>query len=224
MGMMNLRVTIGYFVTPLETWHRYTDGLRNFCNLYSRNILYHLRICPVTTAIHTTYPQYLIPPYCLPGHNSYTHQIPTIPDITLLSVRSQQLYTPYTQNIWYHLTICPVTKAIHTIYPQYMISTYYLSGHNSYTHHIPTISDITLLSVRSQQLYTPYTHNTWYHLTVCPVTTAIHTINWHKRFEFGSPVFIYDGEGHSFWISLRKWLVTFLNTSLPLPSDIPIDW
>jgi hypothetical protein len=88
-------------------------------------------------------------------------------DITLLSVRPQHLYTPYTHNIWYHLTICPVTTPIHTIYQQYLISPYCLSGHNNYTHHIPTISDITLLSVRSQQLYTP-------------------SIDWYKRFQFGN--------------------------------------
>jgi hypothetical protein len=166
----------------------------------------------------------------------------TISDITLLSARSQQLYTPYTHNIWYHLPICPVTTSIHTIYPQYLISPYSLSRHNSYTHHIPTISDITLLSVRAQQLYTPYTHNIWYHLTVCPVTKAIHTIYpqylispWylsgrnsythHPSTEINdleSPLFIYDSEGQSFRISFRNWLLTFLNTSLLLATDIPL--
>ena len=150
--------------------------MRNFCNSYRQNIRNNLTNCPVTTAIHTIYPQYLISPYYLSGHNSYTHHIPTISDITLLSVRSQQPYTPYTHNIWYHLTISQVTTALHTIYPQYLISPYYLSGQNSHTHHIPTISDTTLLSLRSQQLYTPYTHNIWYHLTIWPITTAIHTI------------------------------------------------
>jgi hypothetical protein len=177
MGMIGLRVAVRNFGTPLKTWHGYTDGLRQFWNSCSQNIWYHLTICPVTTAIHTIFPQHLISPYCLSGRNSYTHHIPTTYDITLLSVRSQKLYTPYSHNIWYHLTICPFTTAIHTIFPQHLISPYYLSGHNSYTHHIPTISDITLLSVRSQQLYTPHTHNIWYHLTIFPVTTATHTIH-----------------------------------------------
>jgi len=161
MDMMSLTVAFHNFGTPLQTWQRYTDGLRIFWNSYSQNIWYHLTLCPVTTAMHTIYPQYLISPYYLSGHNSYTQHIPTISGITLLSLRSQQLYTPHTHNIWYHLTICPVTTAIHIIYPQYLISTYYLSGHNSYTNHIATISDITLLSGLSQQLYTPYTHNNW---------------------------------------------------------------
>jgi hypothetical protein len=47
-----------------------------------------------------------------------------ISDITLISVRSKQLYTPYTHNIWYRLTLCPFTIAVHTIYPQYLISPY----------------------------------------------------------------------------------------------------
>jgi hypothetical protein len=251
---------------------------------YTHNIWYHLTLCPVITAIHTIYPQYLISSYYLSGHNSYTYHIPTISDITLLSVRSQEIYTPYTHNIWYtllpvrsqqlytpytpniwhHLSICPVTTAIHTIYPQYQISSYYLSGHNNYKQLIHKVHYITLLSVRSQeiytpythniwytllpaqsqQLYTPYTHNIWYHLTICPVATAIHTIypqylispyylSGHNSYTHHpsaainasnseSPVFIYEAEGQSFRISFRNWLVTLLNSSLPLTSNIPI--
>ena len=194
---MSLTVAFRNFGAPLQTWQRYTDEQINFWNSYGQNIWYHFTICLVTTAIHIIHPKYLISPYYLSSHKSYTHHILTISDITLFSVRSQQLYTPYTtlsditllsvrpqqlytpynHNIWYHLTICPVTTAINTIYPQYLISPYYLSGHNSYTHHTLTISDITLLSLQSQQLFKPYTHNIWYHLTICPVTTAIHTIH-----------------------------------------------
>jgi hypothetical protein len=89
------------------------------------------------------------------------------------------------QIICYHLTICPVTTAIHTIHPQYLISPYYLSGHNSYTHHPST--DINALNSESS-------------------------------------VLIYEAEGQSFRISLRNWLVTFLNTSLPLLYHIPIHY
>ena len=64
-----------------------------------------------------------------------------------------------------------------------LMSPYYLSDQNSYTHHPLTDRDV-LNSERT--------------------------------------VFIYDAVGQSFRISLRKWLVTFLNTSLTLPSDIPI--
>ena len=143
---------------------------------YTHSIWYHLTVSPATTAIHTIQKQYFTSAYYLSGHKSYKHHIPKISDITLLSVRLKQLLTPYNHNIWYHLPICPVTTAVHTIHTQYLTSPYYLSRHKSFTHNIPTISDITLLSVQSQQLHTPYNHNIWYHLTICPVTTAVHTI------------------------------------------------
>ena len=100
MGMMSLTVAFRNFGTPLQTWHRYTDGLRNFCNLYRRHI--------------------------------------------------------------------------------------------------------------------------WCHLTICRIKTAIHTIHWLTDvLNSESPVLINDAEAQSFRISLRKWMVAFLNKSLPLPSDIP---
>ena len=56
MGMMSVTVVFQNFGTSLQKWHRYMDGLRNFCNSYNHNIWYHLTIFPVTTAIHTIYP------------------------------------------------------------------------------------------------------------------------------------------------------------------------
>ena len=69
--------------------------------------------------------------------------------------------------------------------------------------HTATISDITLQSVRSQQLYTP-------------------SIDWHRRFEFDKPHVHVPSCRSVIQNFIEDWLVTFLNRSLTLPSDITI--
>ena len=52
-GMVTITVAFRNFGTPLQTWDRYTDVLRNFCNSYRQNIWCHLTICRIKTATHT---------------------------------------------------------------------------------------------------------------------------------------------------------------------------
>jgi hypothetical protein len=76
-------------------------------------------------------------------------------------------------------------------------------------------SEKFLYFIRPQYLISPHYlsgHNSYTHLP----STDINDFNSQ------SPMFIYDTEGQSFRISLRNLQVKIFNTSLPLPSDIPI--